>query len=157
MVFDGSGEVRPGIEEACNSCVVLGEDLDDCWKTEDSWFGLMNGSFHGGKLRYHRWRQLMSLLVNVIAIKTFVIRSTVKWRPGWLLTNRGQLRWIDDRIIQWKRNRYHRQWHIDSLWVTVVAIKSPVITRSRSPTNLVFPGSTFVAPPKTLLGTWHDK
>ena len=29
MVFDGSGEVRPGIEEDCNSCVVLGEDLDD--------------------------------------------------------------------------------------------------------------------------------
>ena len=30
MAFDGSGEVRPGIEKACNSCVVLGEDLDDC-------------------------------------------------------------------------------------------------------------------------------
>ena len=46
MVFDGSGEVRPGIEEACNSCVVLCEDMDDCWQTEDSWFGLMTESFH---------------------------------------------------------------------------------------------------------------
>ena len=30
MVFYGSGEVQLGIEEACNSCVVLGEDMDDC-------------------------------------------------------------------------------------------------------------------------------
>ena len=29
MVFEGSGEVRTGIEEACNSCVVLGEELDE--------------------------------------------------------------------------------------------------------------------------------
>ena len=29
MVFDGSGEVQPVIEEACNSGVVLCEDLDD--------------------------------------------------------------------------------------------------------------------------------
>ena len=29
MVFDGSGEVLPGIEEACNSCIVLCEDMDD--------------------------------------------------------------------------------------------------------------------------------
>ena len=50
MVFDGSGEVRPGIEEACNSCVVLCGELDDCWRTKDSWVGLMNGSFHGGSL-----------------------------------------------------------------------------------------------------------
>ena len=50
MVFDGSGEVRPDIEEACSSCVVLREELDDCWRTEDSWGGLMNGSFHGGSV-----------------------------------------------------------------------------------------------------------
>ena len=61
-----------------------------------------------GKRRYHWWRQLISLWVNVIAIKVFVITRTVRWRPEWLLTNLGQLRWIDDRIIQWKRNRYHR-------------------------------------------------
>ena len=48
MVFDGSDEVRPGIEEACNSCVVLGEDMDYCWQTEDSWVGLMTESFHEG-------------------------------------------------------------------------------------------------------------
>ena len=50
MVFDGSGEVRPGIEEACNSCVVLCEELDDCWRTEDSWVGLITESFHGGSI-----------------------------------------------------------------------------------------------------------
>ena len=30
MSFDGSGEVRPGIEESCNSDVVLCEEIDDC-------------------------------------------------------------------------------------------------------------------------------
>ena len=50
MVLDGSGEVQPGIEEAWNSCFVLGEELDDGWRTKDSWVGLMNGSFHGGGL-----------------------------------------------------------------------------------------------------------
>ena len=50
MVFDGSGEVRPGIEEACNSCVVLCEELDDCWRNEDSWVGLVTESFHGGSI-----------------------------------------------------------------------------------------------------------
>ena len=39
----------------------------------------------------------------------------------------------------------------------VVAIKAPVITRSRLPHTMIVPGSTFVAPPKTLLGTWHDE
>ena len=48
MVFYVSGELRPGIEEACNSCVVLCEDLDDCWLTEDRWFGLITDSFNGG-------------------------------------------------------------------------------------------------------------
>ena len=61
-----------------------------------------------GKHRYHRWQQLTALWVNVIAIKAFVITRTVRGRPGWLLKNRGQLSWIDDRIIQWKRNRYHQ-------------------------------------------------
>ena len=48
MVFYGSGEVRSGIEEACNSCVVLCEDLDGCWRTKDSWVGLITESFNGG-------------------------------------------------------------------------------------------------------------
>ena len=51
------------------------------------------------------------------------------WISGWLLTKRGHLRWIDDWIIQWRRHRYQRRWKIISLWVTVFAIKSPVITR----------------------------
>ena len=41
VVFDVSGEVRPYIEEACDSGVVLYEDLDECWQTDDSWGGLM--------------------------------------------------------------------------------------------------------------------
>ena len=61
-----------------------------------------------GKRRYHRWRQLIAIWVNAIAIKEFFITRTVMSIPGWMLTNRGQLRWIDDQIIQWKRNRYHR-------------------------------------------------
>ena len=32
MVFDGPVEVRPGIEEACDSGVVFCEELDECWK-----------------------------------------------------------------------------------------------------------------------------
>ena len=48
MVFDGSGEVRWGIEEACNSCVLLCEELDDCWQTKYSWGELMTKSFNGG-------------------------------------------------------------------------------------------------------------
>ena len=47
MVFDRSGEVRPGIEESWNSCVVFCEYLDDCWLTKDSWGGLMTESFNG--------------------------------------------------------------------------------------------------------------
>ena len=30
MVFVGSGEVQQGIEEACNSFILLCEDLDGC-------------------------------------------------------------------------------------------------------------------------------
>ena len=48
MVFDVSGEVWLGTEEDCNSCVLLCEDLDDCWWTEDSWVGLMTESLDRG-------------------------------------------------------------------------------------------------------------
>ena len=48
MVFDGSGEFQPGIEEACDSGVVFCEDLDDCCQTNDSWGWLMTESFNGG-------------------------------------------------------------------------------------------------------------
>ena len=54
----------------------------------------------------------------------------VMWRSGWLLTNWGQMRCINDWIIKWRRHRYHRWWQLISLWVTVLAIKTPVITRS---------------------------
>ena len=57
---------------------------------------------------HYRWWQLIALWATVIDIKALVITRRVMWRPGWMLKNRGQLRWIDDLIIQWKRNRYHR-------------------------------------------------
>ena len=46
MVFDGSDEVPPGIEEACDYGVVFCEELDECWKNEYSWCGLMTESFN---------------------------------------------------------------------------------------------------------------
>ena len=46
MVFDGSSEVQPGIEEACDSGVVFCEDLDDCWRTEERWGRLVTELFN---------------------------------------------------------------------------------------------------------------
>ena len=37
ILFYRSGEVLPGIEEACDSGVVFCEELDDCLQTDDSW------------------------------------------------------------------------------------------------------------------------
>ena len=37
---------------------------------------------------------------------------------------------INDWIIQWRRHRYHQWWQLISIWVTFLAIKAPVITRS---------------------------
>ena len=34
------------------------------------------------------------------------------WRSGWMLMNWGQLIWINDLIIQWRRYRYHRWWKL---------------------------------------------
>ena len=48
MVFDGSGELQPGIEEACDSSIVFCKDMDDCLQTEDSCGGLITKSFNGG-------------------------------------------------------------------------------------------------------------
>ena len=53
----------------------------------------------------------------------------VLWRDGWVLTNRGQLRWINYWIVQCRRHRYHQWWQLIALWVTILANKSPVITR----------------------------
>ena len=64
------------------------------------------------------------------------------WIAGWLLTNRGQLRWINKWIIKWRRHRYHQWWQLIDLWVTVLAIKAPVIT-SVATTNTLW--------------TWHNE
>ena len=95
-------------------------------------------------------------LSNVLAIKAPVITRSFLWRSGWLLTNQGQLSWIDDLIVQWKRHNYHHWWQRVALWVTVLAIKAPVITGSRSLPTVIVPCSTFMATNNTLW-TWHDK
>ena len=61
------------------------------------------------------------------------------WRAVWMFTNRGQLRWIDDWIIQWRGHRYQRWWKFVALWFTALAIKAPFITRIRSLPTLIFP------------------
>ena len=67
----------------------------------------------------------------------------VLWISGWLWTNREQIRWIDDWIIQWRRHSYHWWWQFISLWVTVLVIKASVITRIRLFHTLIVPCSTF--------------
>ena len=106
--------------------------------------------------RYHRWWQLIALWVNCLTIKAPVINRSVLWRSRWLLTKRGQLRWIDDWIIQWRKHRYHRWWQLDSLLVSVLEIKSPFITRSCLLPALIFSCSAFVVTTNTLW-TWHDE
>ena len=80
----------------------------------------------------------------------------VLWRTGWLLKKRGQLRWINDWIFQWRGHRYHRWWQLIILLVTVLAIKAPVIMNSRSLPTLIVPYSTFV-PTNNTLWTWYDE
>ena len=70
--------------------------------------------------RYHRWWQLIAIWVTVLEMKAPVITRSVMWRAGWLLTNQGLLRRINDWIIQWRRYRYHWWWKLISLWVTVL-------------------------------------
>ena len=106
--------------------------------------------------RYHRWWQLVAIWVTVLVIKSPVITRSVPWRSVWLLTNRGHLRLIDDWIVQWRRHRYHLWWQLIALWVTSLAIKSLVITRSRSLPTLIVPCSTFVAATNTLWA-WYDE
>ena len=74
--------------------------------------------------------------------KSLWLWRCVLWRSVWLLTNRGQMRWINNWIIQWRRHRYHQWWKLISLWVTFLPIKAPFIT-SLGTTN------TFL--------TWHDE
>ena len=80
----------------------------------------------------------------------------VLWRSGWLLTNRGQLSWINDWIIQWRRHRYHQWWQLIAIWVTFLGIKSLFITRICSFPTLIAPCSTFMETANTLW-TWHDE
>ena len=104
--------------------------------------------------RYHWWWQLIAICVTVLNIESTVITKSVLWRSGWLLTNRGQLRWIDNIIIQWRRRRYHWWWQLVSMQVTVLVIKAPVIMRSCLLPTLIVTCSTFVATTNTLW-TWH--
>ena len=106
--------------------------------------------------RYHQWWQLIAIWVTFLAIKELVITRSVLWRTGWMLTKRGQLRWIDDLIIQWRRQRYHPWWKLIALLVTVLAIKSMIIKKSCSLPTLIFPCFTFVATNNTLW-TWHNE
>ena len=106
--------------------------------------------------RYHWWWQLIAIWVTFLSIKSPVIMRSVLWRSRWLLTNLGQLRCINDWIIQWRRHRFHRWWQLVALWVTVLAIKSPVITRSHSLPTLIVLCSTFVVTTNNFW-TWHDE
>ena len=106
--------------------------------------------------RFHRWWQLVDIWVTVLAIKSLVIMRWVLWRAGWLLTNRGRLRCIDDWIVQLRENRYHWWWQLIALWVTVLVIESPITMRHSSLPILIVPCSTFVATANTLW-TWHDE
>ena len=51
------------------------------------------------------------------------LMGCVMWISGWLLTNRGQLSWINDWIISRSKHRYNRWWQLIPLWVTVIANK----------------------------------
>ena len=62
--------------------------------------------------------------------RSLQLMRCVMWRAGWLLKNQGQLSWINDWIIPWRKHRYHRWWQLISLLVTVLAIKAPFTTRS---------------------------
>ena len=106
--------------------------------------------------RYHRLWQLITLWVTVLAIKSPVITSSVLWRAGWMLTNWRYLRLIDDWIIQCRRHMYHKRWQLIDLWVTVLDIKAPVITRICSLSTLIVTCYTFVVTTNTLW-KWHDE
>ena len=106
--------------------------------------------------RYHQLWQLIYIWVTFLAVKVLVISRSALWRAGLLLTNPWHMRWIDDWIIKWRRNRYHWWWQLFALWVTVFEIGSPIIMRSLSLPTLIFPCSTFVATTNTLW-TWHDE
>ena len=95
------------------------------------------------RYRYHRWWNLITLWVTFLTIKAPVITRSFLWRAEWLLTNRGHLRCIGDWIIQWRKHRYHQWWQLVAILVTSLAIKAPLITRSRLLPTLIVTCSTF--------------
>ena len=105
---------------------------------------------------YHQWWQLIALWVTFLAIKAPVIMRSVLCIYGLLLTNQGQLRWIDDWIIQRRSHRYHRWWQLVAIWVTFLSIKEPVITRIRLLPTLIVPCSTFVTTTNNLWSWYYE-
>ena len=96
-------------------------------------------SIIGGRLWHVIWRIIWS---PTRYWRSLQLWCCVLWRYGWLLTNRGHLRWINEWIIQWRSHSYHRWWQLPAPWVNVLAIKSPVIT---------------IVETTNSLWTWHDE
>ena len=79
----------------------------------------------GGRRWHGIWR--------ISWITTRYWRSLWFWRfvlriYGWLLTNRGQLRWINNWIIKWRRHKYQPWWQIKALVITSVEITNTLWT-----------------------------
>ena len=81
-------------------------------------------SILGGRRWYGIWWIIWSHTRYWISLQVW---SCVMWRSVWLLTNRGQLRRINNRIIKCRRHRYYRWWQLIALWVNAIEIKAPVI------------------------------
>ena len=105
---------------------------------------------------YQQWWKIISIWLTVLEIKSPAITWSVLWRAGWPLTHWGQLWWIDDWNIQFRKRMYHCWWQIISLLVTSLANKVPAKMRSRSLPTLIVPCSTFVATTSTLW-MWYDE
>ena len=90
-----------------------------------------------------RWFDILRITWSMTRYQiTLRLWHCVLWRAGWLLTNQGQLRWIIDWIIQWRRHKNHQWCQLIDLWVTFLANEAPVIT-SVATTNTLW--------------TWHDE
>ena len=100
--------------------------------------------------------QVSPVMKTNCSLRYCPLTRSVLWKSGWLMTNWGNLRWIYDWIIKWRMQRYHQWWQHVALWVTILAIKAPVITRSCLLHTLIVPCSTFLATTNTLW-TWHDE
>ena len=84
-----------------------------------------------------RWHDILRISwIPIRYWRSLWLWRCVLFRSGWLLTNQGQIRWINDWIIKWRSHRYHQWWQIIALWVTVLVIKAPVITSVVTTNNL---------------------